>query len=930
MKGKDKNTYEENSEQYPSSNGNGQLQNVIHVSGMYRDWFLDYASYVILERAVPHIHDGLKPVQRRILHSLYEMDDGRFHKVANVIGNTMKYHPHGDASIGDAIVQLGQRDLLLDLQGNWGNVFTGDSAAAPRYIETRLSKFALEVVFNPKTTEWQASYDGRAKEPVTLPVKFPLVLALGAEGIAVGLACKILPHNFNELIDASIKVLKGKKAKIYPDFVTGGLADFSDYNDGQRGGRIKIRARIKELDKRTLVITEIPYGTTTLSLIDSILKANDKGKIKIKKVEDNTAEQVEIVIHLAPGTSPDKTIDALYAFTDCEVTISPNTCVIENDKPRFLGVSEILQISTQRTLDLLKVELEIKLHELQEQWHFLSLEKIFIEKRIYRDIEQCETWEAVMDAIRKGLKPYTKKLLREVTDEDIIRLTEIRIKRISKYDSQKAEDDLKQLEENLAQTKHHLSNLTDYAIDYFTRLREKYGKGRERKTEIRQMEAINATEVAMENVKLYVNREEGFIGWGLKKDEFIMDCSDIDDIIVFCANGMYKVVKMAEKVFVGKNILHAAVWKKGDERTVYNCVYKDGATGKSFVKRFAVTGVTRDKEYNVTQGSSGSKILYLTANPNAESEIITVKLDSRCAARIKEFEFDFATLEIKGRGAKGNILTKYPIRKIERKATGHSTLGDIQIWHDAAIGRLNTEGRGTLLGNFSGDDRILAIYKDGTFELTNYELTNRYEPDEALIVEKFVPEKPIAAIYFDDRKKNYFVKRFLVETKTLGERFRFIGDSPGSKLILVSTAKNPLVEVTTKRGKETINLEEFIDVKGWKALGNRLSMNVVTNVKLLQEGPWPVREQSNASTENLPTAEQEKTDVPAPDKSATPPSAIPHSNASNKKEAMSKKIKQEKEKIEVGEAIEWDFGKPPAKYTSKTTKNHKKGQGSLF
>ncbi len=948
-----------------NGNGNDHLQKVIPVSGMYRDWFLDYASYVILERAVPHINDGLKPVQRRILHSLYEMDDGRFHKVANVIGNTMKFHPHGDASIGDAIVQIGQKNLLLDTQGNWGNIYTGDNAAAPRYIETRLSKFALDVVFNPKTTEWQASYDGRAKEPVTLPVKFPLVLAQGADGIAVGLACKILPHNFIELIDGSIKVLKGKKPKIYPDFPTGGLADFSAYNDGERGGKIKVRARIKELDKKTLVITEIPYGTTTLSLIDSILKANEKGKIKVKKVEDNTAENVEIMIHLSPGTSPDKTIDALYAFTDCEVSISPNTCVIENDKPRFMGVSEILQLSTQRTLDLLKRELEIKKHELEEQWHFLSLEKIFIEKRIYRDIEECETWEAVIAAIRKGLKPYLKKLMREVTDEDITRLTEIRIKRISKYDSKKADEDLKKLEADLAQVKHDLAHLTDYAINYFTMLKEKYGKGRERKTEIREMEVINATAAAMENVKLYMNREEGFIGWGLKKDEFVADCSDIDDIIAFCADGKFKVVKNAEKAFIGKNIIHAAVWKKGDERTVYNCIYKDGASGKSFVKRFSVTGVTRDKEYDVSRGAAGSRIHYLTANPNAESEVVTVRLDSRSSARIKEFDFDFATLEIKGRGVLGNTITKYPVRKVEKKSGGHSTLGGINIWYEDTVGRLNTDERGKLLGNFSGDDRILAIYKDGSFELTTYDLSNRYEPTETLIAEKFNPAKPLAVVYYDGEKENYFVKRFMIETKTVGEKFKFTGEAPKSKLLVVSTGKNPTVEVSTKRGKETVNIDEFIDVKGWKSLGNRISMNKVTNVKLVSEeaveSPQEAGDRSQQEEvagddlrvagrqsegdlfsqkdevkekKKAPAAEKKSESKPQKTQGKKPAEAKSQPKEKSQPEPKSKGEVKTKTpgKIEIGTAIEWDFGKPPAKFAAKKEKKGKtkKGQGSLF
>ncbi|MDZ4847396.1 MAG: DNA gyrase/topoisomerase IV subunit A, partial [Chitinophagales bacterium] len=809
---------------------------------------------------------------------------------------------------------------------------------ASRYIETRLSKFALDVVFYPKTTEWQASYDGRAKEPITLPVKFPLVLAHGAEGIAVGLACKILPHNFIELIDASIKILKGKKPKIYPDFITGGLADFKDYNDGERGGRIKVRARIKELDKRTLVVTEIPFGTTTLSLIDSILKANDKGKIKVKKVEDNTAEFVEVMIHLAPGSSPDKTIDALYAFTDCEVSISPNTCVIENDKPRFMGVSEILQLSTQRTLDLLKRELEIKLHELQEQWHFLSLEKIFIEKRIYRDIEEAETWEEVIAFIRKGLKPYLKKLIREVTDEDITKLTEIRIKRISKFDSKKADDDIKALEAELAQTKHHLANLTDFAIDYFTKLKEKYGKGRERKTEIREMEVINATAVAMENVKLYMNRDEGFIGYGLKKDEFVVDCSDIDDIIAFCADGKFKVVKIAEKVFMGKNIVHAAVWKKGDERTVYNCVYKDGASGKSFVKRFNVTGVTRDKEYEVSKGTSGSKLLYLTANPNAESEVVTIRLDSRSSARIKEFDFDFATLEIKGRGVLGNTITKYPVRKIERKSGGHSTLGGINIWYDDPVGRLNKDERGKLLGNFAGDDKILAVYKDGSFELTNYELTNRYEPNETLIVEKFNPLKPLAVVYYDAEKENHFVKRFLIEMKSVGEKFKFIGEAQGSKLVVVSAGKNPVIDVNTKRGKETINIDEFIDVKGWKALGNRLSMNVVTSVKLVSEEAVAPLEQSTVLSQQTTDeedpvlfSEEEIKEKPASKKQMKETVAKVQQVKKADKEKLKAETKSKSSgKVEVGDELEWDLGKPPAKFVDKKKKKGKKGQGSLF
>jgi len=921
----------------PEGQGSQDLQKVIQVSGLYKEWFLDYASYVILERAVPHIHDGLKPVQRRILHSLKEIDDGRYHKVANVIGNTMKYHPHGDASIGDALVQIGQKELLLDMQGNWGNIFTGDRAAAARYIETRLSKFALEVAFNAKTTEWQASYDGRGKEPVTLPMKFPLLLAQGAEGIAVGLACKILPHNFNELLDGSIKLLKGKKPKILPDFPTAGMADFSNYNDGLRGGKIKVRARIKQQDKKTLVISEIPFGTTTNSLIDSIIRAIDKGKIKVKKIEDNTAEFVEVAIHLAPNTSPDKTIDALYAFTDCEVSISPNACVIEDDKPRFVGASEMLKISTERTVDLLKQELEIKLAELQEQWHFASLEKIFIEKRIYRDIEDCETWEAIIQTIHKGLKPHIKHLLRKVTDEDVAKLTEIKIKRISKYDSIRGDKFIIKLEEEIARVKHNLKHLIDYAIDYFTRLKEKYGKGRERKTEIKTFDTIDAAEVAVANVKLYVNRDEGFVGYGLRKDEFVEDCSDIDDIIVFRKDGKYSVTKIADKTFVGKDIIHVAVWKRGNDRMVFNAIYLDAKSRRSYIKRFSVTSITRDKDYDLSKGAEGSKVHYFTANPNAESEVITLYLTPGCKAKKKVFDFDFDHMAIKGRGSGGNVLTKYPIKKVEQKFEGHSTLGGIDIWFDDTVGRINTDERGKYLGNFVDDDKILVISKYGTFELTNYELTNRYEPAEIEVIEKLIVEKPIAVINYDGAKKNFFVKRFLIDASTIGQKYSLIGEHKDSKMVILATGKNPLVEVNSLRGKkkikesEQLNLDEFIDVKGWKSLGNRLSMNKVTSVKFIEQQPYdsydePEHEENPAEEADIKSEEllQKEPETPKPSKNGKKEAGKKmKSQNQNQKERI-----QKVNEIEVGSEIEWDL-EPKKEIKGKST-GKKKQQGSLF
>lgn len=822
-----------------------QQSNIIKIDGMYKDWFLDYASYVILERAVPLIDDGMKPVQRRILHAMKEMDDGRYHKVANIIGQTMQYHPHGDAAIGDALVKLGQKDLLIDCQGNWGDVRTGDSAAAPRYIEARLTKFALEVLFNKETTNWQLSYDGRKKEPIALPAKFPLLLAQGVEGIAVGLSTKIMPHNFLELIDASISALKGRRKSLYPDFLTGGYIDVSDYNDGKRGGRIKVRAKIEAVDKKTLHVKDIPYGATTTSLIDSIVKANDKGKIKIKKIVDNTAKNVEIEIELPPGVSPDVTIDALYAFTDCEVSISPNACVIIDDKPHFLTVNEILEVSTQKTKDLLQQELEIKLADLNEKWHMSSLEKIFIENRIYRDIEECETWEEVTTAIYDGLhkfiatpsKPNKGKdivqMVRGVTDEDVVKLTEIKIKRISKYDSFKAEELIKNLEKEIEEVKHHLANLTDYAIAYFENLKTKYGKGRERKTEIRNFENIEISQVAANNVKLYVNRAEGFIGTGLKKDEFVADCSDIDDIIVFRKDGVMMVSRIEDKKFVGKDILYANVWKKNDERTIYHMIYADIKSGKNYVKRFAVTSITRDKEYQITK-SDKAKVVYFEAHPNSEEEKVMVYLSPSSKARQKTFEYDFGELAIKGRNAAGNVITKYPIRKVEQRELGQSTLGGVDIWFDKNVGRLNKDERGDYLGNFNTGHQILVIYNNGEYEVTNFELTNRYEMKEIALVEKLEDDTVISCVYFDGDSKEHYVKRFQIETKTENQRFLFISEHKSSKLEVVSTHPKVSIVFNYLKGKskdkheEQVLLSEFIDVKGWRAQGNKLSSYTIT------------------------------------------------------------------------------------------------------
>jgi topoisomerase IV subunit A len=808
------------------------LHSVTALSGMYQDWFLDYASYVILERAVPDLFDGLKPVHRRILHSMKRMDDGRFNKVANIIGHTMQFHPHGDASIGDALVQLGEKDLLIDTQGNWGNILTGDGAAAPRYIEARLSKFALDVVFNPKTTEWKLSYDGRNKEPVTLPVKFPLLLSMGVEGIAVGLASKILPHNFNELIDATIDYLQGKEFSIYPDFPTGGMIDVSKYNDGQRGGAVKVRAKIEKVDKKELIITEIPFGKTTSSLIESIIKANEKGKIKIKKIDDNTAANVEIVIQLMPGVSPDMTIDALYAFTDCEYSISPNTCVITENKPSFMGVSDILKHSADRTVLLLKSELLIRKNELQEEWHMSSLEKIFIEERIYRDIEECETWEAVITAIEKGLKPFRKKLLRDITREDIIQLTEIKIKRISKYDSKKADEHIKGLEIELDEVKNHLKNIIPFTINYYKQIKKKYGKGRERKTEIRNFDTIQAAKVVANNARLYANFKEGFIGTGLKKDDFVCDCSDIDDIIVIRKDGVYMITKVAEKVFVGNDVIHAAVFLKNDERTIYNVVYQDGKDGPLLSKRCAITGLTRDKEYNLTRGRAGSKIVYFSANPNGEAEVIKVYHKPKARLKKLEFEFDFGQLNIKGKSSMGNILTKNAVHKIALKEKGLSTLGGRKIWFDDAVFRLNVDGRGNYLGEFGGDDKILVITKNGYFRHTGFDLSNHFE-DNVLIIEKFRSGKVYSVVYWDAEQKFYYLKRFTIEESEKPQCF--INEDPESKLISITEVEYPRFEIKfggkhKSRDNEIIEVAEFIGVKSYKAKGKRLTSFMVDNI----------------------------------------------------------------------------------------------------
>jgi len=801
--------------------------NDIGVSGQYRTWFLDYASYVILERAVPAIEDGLKPVQRRILHSMKEMDDGRFNKVANIIGQSMQFHPHGDASIGDALVNLGQKDILIETQGNWGDVRTGDDAAAARYIEARLSKFALEVAFNDKTTNWQLSYDGRKNEPVTLPMKFPMLLAQGAEGIAVGLATKILPHNFCELIEASIKYLRGKKFDLHPDFQTGGMADTTNYNEGKRGGKIRVRSKIEELDKKTLIIRDVPYGVTTAQLMDSIVRANELGKIKIKKVTDNTAAEVEIIVELAPGISPDITIDALYAFTDCEVGISPNACVIVDHKPRFMGIQELLKTSVDNTRELLGRELQIKLKELQDKWHYTSLEKIFFEEKIYKELEKKhDTWENVLEAIAKAFTPFLKQLRKEISRDDILKLTEKPVRRIYRLDINELNVQIKNIEAEIKQVKFNLANLVDFAVSYYENLLKKYGKGRERKTELKLFEAIQAKQVAIANIKLYVNRADGFIGTGLKKDEYITDCSDLDDIIAFTKSGKMKVVKVSDKAFIGKDIIHLAIFKKNDERTTYNMVYLDGKSGMSFVKRFNVTGITRDKEYDLTKGAEKSKVHYLTVNPNGEAEVVKIILSAAATARIKEFDFYFETLEIKNRSSLGNQVTKYPVRNVKLKEAGKSTLSGRKLWFDENFGRLNVEEKGELLGTFESEDRLLVVYNDGNYQITNTELTQRFDKEKIAAIEKFYPEKILTAIYLDNEKMQFNVKRFKIETTTLHNKFMLIKEAEGNRMVAVTSEKDPVILITSGRGAQArtqkIKLGSFVEVMGWRAVGSKL------------------------------------------------------------------------------------------------------------
>ena len=827
---------------YETTENSNENESLIKVTGMYKDWFLDYASYVILERAVPAIADGLKPVQRRILHSMKDLDDGRYNKVANIVGHTMQYHPHGDASIADAMVQIGQKDLLIDMQGNWGNILTGDRAAASRYIEARLSKFALEVVYSPKVTDWQLSYDGRKNEPVHLPVKFPLLLAQGAEGIAVGLSTKILPHNFNELLQASVAYLKGKKFDLYPDFQTGGIIDVQNYNDGIRGGKVRVRAKISVRDKNTLVIHEIPYSTTTSSLIDSILKANDKGKIKIKKIEDNTAAEVEILVHLPNGISPDKTIDALYAFTACESSISPLGCIIIDNKPKFIGVSEMLKISTDTTVSTLKKELEYRLQELENQWHYASLERIFIENKVYRLIEEEETWEGVLKAIDDGIKPHIGHLKRPVIEEDLVRLTEIRIKRISKFDIDKAQQRIEALEEDIAAVKHNLDHLIDFAIDYFNQLKKDYGKGRERKSEIRTFDDVDAKKVVVRNLKLYVNRAEGFVGTSLRKDEYVCDCADIDDLIVFTNSGKMQVIKVDSKVFVEKDIIHVAVFKKKDTRTIYNAIYKDGKLGTSYIKRFAVTGVTRDKMYDITQGKTGSHLLYFSANPNGEAETVTVVLRNTGQVKKLKWELDFADLQIKGRGVKGNIVSKHNVLKIELKEKGVSTLKPRRIWFDETVLKLNLDERGRLLGAFRGEDKLLIINAKGESRTVTPQMELHFDKVPE-ILERWVNNKPITAVYYDPEKARYFIKRFLIENENKEDSFV----KEGGELIYVGTEWRPVLEIefVKPRGADplpnkVINVEEFISVKGYKAMGNQLSDKKIKSIRLKESLPYEV------------------------------------------------------------------------------------------
>ncbi|MFZ4376764.1 MAG: DNA gyrase/topoisomerase IV subunit A, partial [Saprospiraceae bacterium] len=841
------------SDQTPEQPENSEAPDeIISLQGMYQDYFLDYASYVILERAVPAVLDGLKPVQRRILHAMKEMDDGRYNKVANIIGQTMQYHPHGDAAIGDALVNMGQKELLIDTQGNWGNILTGDGAAASRYIEARPTKFALEIAFNPQTTEWQLSYDGRKREPIHLPVKFPLLLAQGAEGIAVGLSTKILPHNFIEIIEAAIKRLKNQEVIIYPDFQTGGFIDITDYQQGKRGSRVKVRAKIEKTDKNLLIVRELPFGVTTSTLIESIIKASDKGKIKIKQVVDNTAENVEIVIDLAPGVSPDVTIDALYAFTDCEISIAPNACIIQNEKPRFLSVQDLLDIAVDHTKALLKLELEIKEKELLEKWHHASLEKVFIENRIYHDIEECETWEAVLETIAIGLKKFVVepheiiepsdhrlRLLRSITQDDIARLTEIKIKRISKYNTFQADQFIAQLEKDLDRVRFDLAHLIDYTINYYSNLLDKYGKGRERKTKIITFDAIAATEVVANNAKLYANKADGFVGYGLKKDEFISDCSDIDDIIVFRNDGYFLVTRITEKTFVGKDIIHVAVWKKNDERTTYNAVYTDGASAKSFVKRFNVTAITRDKEYPITQETKGSKLHYFSVNPNGEAEVIQVQLSLGCKAKIKMFEFNFAELAIKGRSSQGNMLTKYPLRNVKLKAAGRSTIGALKIWLDEVSGRLNTEQRGRFLGEFDTGDELLILYKNGSYITTPLDITKRFQSADFLYIGQCNrADDTISAVHYDGHKGWTMVKRFHIETTQADQRFSYLTDHPESQLLFLSVEPSPRIKfhikVGNKKSEGEALLTDIVDIKGWKAVGNRLSDKKISDIEVIE------------------------------------------------------------------------------------------------
>jgi topoisomerase-4 subunit A len=825
---------------------------ITKVTGMYKDWFLDYASYVILERAVPAIEDGFKPVQRRIMHSLKELDDGRYNKVANVVGHTMQYHPHGDQSIGDAMVQIGQKELLIDCQGNWGNILTGDSAAASRYIEARLSKFALEVLYSPKITDWGVSYDGRRAEPNNLPVKFPLLLAQGAEGIAVGLSTKVLPHNFNELIDASIKILKGKPFTLFPDFQTAGIADVSNYNDGMRGGRVRVRAKIAQLDKNTLVITQIPFSTNTTTLIDSILKANEKGKIKIKKIEDNTAADVEILIHLFPGVSPDKTIDALFAFTGCETSVAPLGCVIEDNKPLFVGVSHMLKISTERTVDLLRQELEIQLEELKNKWHFSTLEKIFIREEMYIEFKLYSDRESLYVYMYDRFEPFKKSFVRAIEDDDLQKLTQIPMIRITRFDSDKADDFIAKLEDEMKEVQHHLDNLIDFAITYFTRLKEKYGKGRERQTELRSFDNIEATKVALRNTKLYVNREEGFIGTGLKKDEYVTDCSDIDDVIVFLRDGKMMICKVDEKKFVGKDIIHIAIFDKSDKRTIYNMIYRDGKSGPAYIKRFNVSGVTRDKLYDLTNETKGSQVLYFTHNPNGEAEVITILLRQIGSIKKLKWDVDFANITIKGRASKGNLVSKYPIKKIEIKEKGISTLKPRKIWFDDTVQRLNVDARGELLGEFRPNDKILVISQTGKLKVIIPELSTHFDED-MVVLEKWHPKKPISAIYYDGEKERYYIKRFLVETE--GKEESFITEHPKSQLEIVSTDYRPMAELVFTKVKgvqkenQTVDIENFIAVKGFKALGNQLTTDKLKQVNLLE--PLPYEEPEEVIPEEL-------------------------------------------------------------------------------